>query len=177
MMQLSFRPQYDVVKPNFRFNEMKETTNRTLFALAMASMLGCLASCVPLNEDASTVELTSPVVVDGLPQRIDKVLQSELAGRKLSSAQNAAWQIMHGVICYGHDLPLETPDRGTLPALHYAFHGGNIRGFQLMPGQSLSGERRGVKAVLEPGSYIGQGHVDQWIAICAMANLAPPTRW
>jgi hypothetical protein len=35
----------------------------------------------------------------------------------------------------------------------------------------LPSGRRGVKALLEPGSYIGQGHVDQWIAICAMADL------
>ena len=40
-----------------------------------------------------------------------------------------------------------------------------------MPGQELPNGRRGVKALLEPGSYTGQGHVDQWIAICAMAEL------
>ena len=31
--------------------------------------------------------------------------------------------------------------------------------------------RVGLKARLEPGSYVGQGHVDQWLAIFAMADL------
>lgn len=129
-------------------------------------------SCAPpLLEDDGVQQLTSePEVVD-LARRIDTVLHAELQGRRLSSTTNAAWQIMHGVICYGHDLPLDTPDRGTLSALEYAFHEGNIRGWHIMPGQNLTENRRGVKALLEPGSYIGQGHVDQWIAICAMANL------
>jgi hypothetical protein len=59
----------------------------------------------------------------------------------------------------------------VVSALDYAFHEGVIRGWHLMPGQALPDGRRGVKALLEPGSYIGQGHVDQWIAICAMAEL------
>ncbi len=131
-----------------------------------------LTSCAPRSvDDQQAMELTNEVKLDGLAERIDRTLQTELTGRKLSSADNAAWQIMHGVICYGHDLPLETPDRGTVKALDYAFHGGNIRGWQLSPGQNLPDGRRGVKALLEPGSYIGQGHVDQWIAICAMAEL------
>ncbi len=114
---------------------------------------------------------TEPAKVDELSQRIDRVLQDNLKLRRLSSSDNAAWQIMHGVICYGHQLPLITPDRGEVSALDYAFHEGAIRGWQLMPGQPLPSGRRGVKAVLEPGSYTGQGHVDQWIAICAMAEL------
>lgn len=135
----------------------------------------CLASCAPVAlDDETALQLTNDVVIDGLSERIDRVLQTELTGRRLSSTDNAAWQIMHGVICYGHELPLDTPDRGTVSALDYAFHEGIIRGWQLMPGQKLedpTGTRRGVKALFEPGSYIGQGHVDQWIAICAMAHL------
>lgn len=143
--------------------------------LLTASIVICVGSCAPVTIDNdSATELTSQISIDDLPERIERTLQTELKGRKLTSNDNAAWQIMHGVICYGHDLPLETPDRGQVPALDYAFHEGTIRGWHLMPGQNLSGDRRGVKAQLEPGSYTGQGHVDQWIAICAMAEL-PPT--
>lgn len=150
---------------------MKPILNR----ICLVIILTCLVSCIPDSlDDPSRLELTNEVVVDGLADRIERVLQTELKGRRLSSTDNAAWQIMHGVICYGHELPLDTPDRGTVSALDYAFHEGSIRGWQLMPGQLLSDDRRGVKALFEPGSYIGQGHVDQWIAICAMANL-PPT--
>lgn len=135
-------------------------------------LTACLVSCSPLPlDDESIPDLASPVVVDELPARIDQTLKTELVGRKLSSSVNAAWQIMHGVICYGHDLPIDTPDRGRVSALDYAFHEGSIRGWQLMPGQDLGNGRRGVKAFLDAGSYTGQGHVDQWIAICAMAGL------
>ena len=112
-----------------------------------------------------------PADTTNLQRRIEEVLERGLHERRLSTTDNAAWQIMHGVICYGPDLKIETPDRGVVGALDYAFHEGSIRGWHLMPGEKLPSGRRGVKALLEPGSYIGQGHVDQWIAICAMAEL------
>lgn len=94
-------------------------------------------------------------------------------GRILNTEINAAWQIMHGVICYGRQLEVETPDRGRVSALDYAFSGGQIDGFELMLGSEPlpSTSRLGLKARLEPGSYTGQGHVDQWLAIFAMADL------
>lgn len=36
--------------------------------------------------------------------------------------------------------------------------------------------RVGVKAKFDPGSYIGQGYVDQWLAICAMADIPLSTQ-
>lgn len=120
--------------------------------------------------DAAQAPL-SPADSQQLRTRIDRVLASGLTDRRLSTSVNAAWQIMHGVICYGHDLQVETADGNTVSALDHAFHEGTMRGWHLMPGDALPSGRRGVKALLEPGSYIGQGHVDQWIAICAMAGL------
>lgn len=108
-----------------------------------------------------------------LAARIDAALERERTQRLLSSTTNAAWQIMHGVISYGGELPLETPDRGVVGALDYAFHGGLINGFELGLGSTPlpSTQRTGVTARLEPGSYVGQGHPDQWLAIFAMANV------
>lgn len=127
---------------------------------------------LPAREELQNSEaLLPPVETEELQSRIARVLADNLQTRRLSTSENAAWQIMHGVICYGHQLQVETPDRGLVSALDYAFDQGMIRGWHLMPGQTLPGERRGVKALLEPGSYVGQGHVDQWIAICAMAEL------
>ncbi len=110
-----------------------------LSRICLVIILTCLVSCVPDSlDDPSRLELTNEVVVDGLADRIERVLQTELKGRRLSSTDNAAWQIMHGVICYGHELPLDTPDRGTVFRLGLRFHEGSIRGWQLMPGQLLS---------------------------------------
>ncbi|RMF43325.1 MAG: hypothetical protein D6753_05520 [Planctomycetota bacterium] len=111
----------------------------------------------------------------GLFSRIDQELRLGQQ-RRMSSDRNAAWQIMHGVICYGSDLQIETPDAGTVGALSYMLGGGSVRGFELQPGDLLpDGSMRGVKARLEPGSYEGQGHVDQWIAILAMAGVPRET--
>lgn len=127
---------------------------------------------VPTADEADQAEASAPPArTEGLQTRIEQVLADGLASRRLSTQDNAAWQIMHGVICYGHQLQIQTPDRGLVSALDYAFNQGVIRGWHLMPGQAFSNGRRGVKALLEPGSYVGQGHVDQWIAICAMAEL------
>jgi hypothetical protein len=108
-----------------------------------------------------------------LQVRLEAVLENGLTGRQLDSEVNAAWQIMHGVIAYGPQLLIKTPDRGLFSATEYAFSGGQLMGFELMPGnENLPATGRpGLKARLEPGSYIGQGHVDQWLAIFAMANL------
>jgi hypothetical protein len=105
-----------------------------------------------------------------LSRRIEQVLAENLKNRSLRSDLNAAWQIFHGVIAYGDKLPLETPE-GALPALRFAFGGGQFQGWELAPGDLLPDGRRGMRAKLEPGSYIGQGHVDQWLAILAQAGV------
>jgi hypothetical protein len=108
-----------------------------------------------------------------LQTRIEKVLNDGLQGRELNASENAAWQIMHGVVCYGTELMLQTPDRGQIGALEYAFSNGQIIGFEISAGDIdlPSTGRHGVKARLEPGSYIGQGHVDQWLAVLAMGQV------
>lgn len=142
------------------------------------------AGCSPATTVSSSIreaaladleaELKStPGSAEELRDRLDRVLEAGLSRRRMSSQRNAAWQIMHGVVCYGETLQIDTPDRGLMGALEYGFSGGQIQGFQLMPGAETlpSTGHRGVKARLEPGSYVGQGHVDQWIAILAMANI------
>ncbi len=126
-------------------------------------------SVVEVQPDATKSDMSAVT----LATRVDRALETGLRARELSSPRNAAWQIMHGVACYGHELEISTPDRGRVGALDYAFHNGQINGFELSPGREklpVTG-RVGVKARLEPGSYVGQGHVDQWIAILAMADI------
>lgn len=105
-------------------------------------------------------------------KRIDRVLASGLNRRILSNDVNAAWQVVHGVICYGKQLQLEVASGKTEGAIDYLFQGGEIRGWKLEPGVLIRQTgKRGLKAVLEPGSYIGQGHVDQWIGYFALAGI------
>ncbi len=161
--------------------------------LILAAMFVCLASCVPnpvdlptaqpvrLEKAADTIDSgnldgpKSPGLSSNLSARIDAILQRGLEQRQMDASVNAAWQIMHGVVCYGQELTIQTPDRGLVGAIDYAFTGGVIKGFELSRGDALEGGRRGVRAKLEAGSYVGQGHVDQWIAICAMAEIPGDT--
>lgn len=112
-----------------------------------------------------------------LAARIDAVLSHGLDRRSLDSEQNAAWQIMHAVIAYGSDLQILTPDLGQTNALDYMLNRGMVNGFELMRGDAnpSASSGLGVKARLNAGSYEGQGHVDQWIAILAMAEVPSTT--
>jgi hypothetical protein len=154
----------------------------------LAGVLVGMVGCSPTNHTTSSSHSTNASVatVAGSPDktplggegendrnlasRIEQVLVENLKNRSLRSDLNAAWQIFHGVIAYGDKLPLETPE-GAMPALRFAFGGGQFQGWELAPGDLLSDGRRGMRAKLEPGSYIGQGHVDQWLAILAQAGV------
>lgn len=111
------------------------------------------------------------VAADSLEQSIRAVLKWNLENRKLSGEVNAAWQIMHGVLAYGNSLPLEIESK-DVNTLEYLLGGGTVAGWELGIGEMLpSTKRLGMKARLEPGSYIGQGHVDQWIAILSQIDV------
>lgn len=151
------------------------------FVFAGTSQIGC----VPPPVSTSTTGLLGKpdgskarrsVAEMDLETQLRNVLETARKARTLDTQVNAAWQIMHGVVCFGDRLMVQTPDRGEVSALEYAFSGGAIRGLEIQPGDILpTTKRRGVKARLDPGSSVGQGHVDQWIAICAMCNLPADT--
>ncbi len=167
--------------------------SRTCLCAAAIGGLGLQSGCVPkpvamigtnvvespsasANSQPSDLDASVEATANALRSRVESALDTALTARSLSTQENAAWQILHGVVCFGDQLTIDTPDRGEVPALEYAFSGGVIRGFELQPGDvHPKTNRRGVKAKLEPGSYVGQGHVDQWIAICAMCDLPPET--
>lgn len=150
------------------------------FLLSSATLL---LGCVPAVREPLSQRQTSIAEVDASYQpRAENELESRISAvleagrhRRLSTSSNAAWQIMHGIACYGENLTILTEDQGEVGALDYAFSGGQINGLEMMPGNAVlpSTGKLGLKARLEPGSYIGQGHVDQWIAIFAMADLPP----
>ncbi len=122
---------------------------------------------VSSNKAAGLASADVASIERGLQQRIARALDDNLRDRLLSGNTNAAWQIMHGVIAYGDALPLEV-DGERRNTLDFLLHNGVVNGWELAPGDELPVTgRTGLKARLEPGSYIGQGHVDQWLAILA----------
>ena len=137
-----------------------------------SSVEGAIGNLSP-SGTASAVDISK--IEQRLQKRIANVLDENLSGRLLSAKTNAAWQIMHGVIAYGDRLPLEL-DGNRQNTLGFLLNGGIVNGWELAPGDDLpSTGKVGLKARLEPGSYIGQGHVDQWLAILAQVDI-PLTR-
>jgi hypothetical protein len=95
--------------------------------------------------------------------------------RLLSVDRNAAWQVAHGAVAYGRDLPMLV-DGKRVPALDYLFQGGTMRGWQLrLGGKHPTTGRSMIRAEVEAGSYVGQGHVDQFLGY--LSQTQPPLDW
>lgn len=107
-----------------------------------------------------------------LSETILATLRNNLEKRLLSSERNGAWQIIHGAIAYGDLLPLEV-DGKSVPAIEYLLSGGTMNGWELSVGPPIpSTQRNGIVARVEAGSYIGQGHADQWLGYFSQIPLA-----
>ncbi|MCA9193002.1 MAG: hypothetical protein KDB03_14605 [Planctomycetales bacterium] len=123
------------------------------------------------REFSSTLD-KSALTPEELASRLSQTIEAGFV-RQLNTDKNAAWQIMHGVLCYGDKLQIRDEHGGTTQATDYLLNGGLVDGFELQLGDDLLPvtQNLGVRARLEPGSYTGQGHVDQWIAVLAMAGI------
>ena len=141
----------------------------SLLCLIVIAMTGCLGGtpentvAEPQAPDSNTQELAD---------QIDRVLDYTLTQRRLNADSQAAWQILHGVLAYGQAFPVDHSE-GTSNVVDYLQTGGSIRGFILRAGKVLNeaNDRRGLIAVMQPGTKAGQGHADQWLAILAQAGL------
>jgi len=101
---------------------------------------------------------------DALRDRIDAAVDYTLNNRTLSTSTHNAWQIVHGILPYGKAFKVEHNGQ-LIPALDYLLQGGQLKGWDLRPGD------KGVIAQLEPGSKAAQGHPDQWIGYLSQGGL------
>lgn len=136
-----------------------------VFALCLM-VVGCLR---PTPESHKGLVGSSPQITN-VTSRVDETVEHVLRDRKLTQSVHAAWQVVHGVLAFGDSFLLETP-HGTQSALQFLVEGGQLDGWHLAPGNQLPNGRVGLRAVLEPGTYKGQGHADQWLAVLAQADL------
>ena len=136
-----------------------------MLVLPTLLLAGCGGADLPSYQGAA---LDSPQITNA--QRIDEALRRVLINRKLSHELHGAWQVMHGVLAYGDKFPISTVS-GEKNALDYLLGGGELDGWSLQPGSEFTNSSIGLRAILEPGQMIGQGHADQWLAIIAQANL------
>ena len=121
--------------------------------------------CVPA---AARPASTMPAAIDraALCRRIDAVLEHTRDDRLLDASVHGAWQVVHGILAFGREFPLRH-DGTVSPALDYLLAGGPITGWVLRPATP------GVRAIVEGGSTMAQGHPDQWLGYLSQCGLAP----
>jgi hypothetical protein len=134
--------------------------------LLILTSTGCWNSTTP---PAKTFAVSVPTP-DALRDRIDAVVDYTLNNRTLNTRDHNAWQIVHGILPYGHDFKIERiTDSGSemIPALDWLLQGGALNGWSLRPGE------KGIIAVVDPGSRSAQGHPDQWIGYLSQCGVKP----
>jgi hypothetical protein len=135
----------------------------------VAAAVGCGSSlatigCVPAAA-RPVAPAHAPVDRAALCRRIDAVLAHTRDERLLDAAVHGAWQVVHGILAFGADFPLQH-DGEVTPALDYLLGGGPISGWVLRPATP------GVRAIVEGGSTMAQGHPDQWLGYLSQCGLA-----
>ena len=107
-----------------------------------------------------------------LQQRIDGVLDHTLYERHLNSKDQAAWQIVHGMLSFGRAFQIEHEGK-QVPALDWVLGGGSMTGWLMRPGD------HGLQSIVEAGTKTGQGHPDQWLGYLSQCGLKPedPIIW
>ena len=168
---------------------------RGKFASTIGALMLCASGCAPSGDETrvqgakaievggakateANVNTTGAKTLDvkDLLVLVDKTLEFNRDSRLLSVERNAAWQVAHGAVAYGEDLKLVVGDQ-TLDALDYLFSGGEMRGWELTAGDTLpSTGRPSVNAYVEAGSYVGQGHVDQFLGYLSQTGLPRTTQ-
>jgi hypothetical protein len=114
---------------------------------------------------------TRVVRPETIRETVQNTLERNLKNRSLSAERNGAWQVVHGAVAYGVSLPLEVNGKEVL-AIDYLFDGGSIQGWELTTGKILPATQRpGIVARVEAGSFIGQGHTDQWLGYLSQIPL------
>lgn len=143
---------------------------RFIAVLLLLSAAGCpVSSDLP---EIPTDPVSPEVPIDELVQR---TLDQNRTGRKMSTETHGAWQILHGVLAYGDRCSIETP-AGSRLAIEYLLEGGTVNGFRPQRGDPLGDPpRRGLRMDMQPSTKIGQGHRDQWLAVLSQCGLTPET--
>jgi hypothetical protein len=118
------------------------------------------------SEPVAKVEPAELPTDEALRDRVDRAVEFTFANRHLDTKDHAAWQVVHGALCYGRDFQVYHEGK-LVGALDYLLGGGALRGWNLRKGD------HGLEAVLEAGSKTGQGHEDQWLGYLSQVGLSP----
>lgn len=150
----------------------RNTLQLAYLVLCVAPAL-CILGCLGTSADEQAASAPKlPKEPDALQTRLDDVLTYTLRDRVLNVDDHAAWQILHGALAYQRDFEVQH-DGTSSSAVDYVMAGGEMKGWICEPGKLIDADkdRRGLIAVMQPGSKQGQGHHDQWLAILAQCGF------
>ena len=160
---------------------IRSLTARSALVFVVANCLGCSQVTKPPvnletdNQARSSTGSQPSNAVQGIPslqETIAATLKYNLEKRELAADRNGAWQVIHGAVAYGDQLPM-TVDGKPVLAIDYLLSGQSLNGWEISAGPILSTTKRpGIVARVEAGSYIGQGHADQWLGYFSQIPLA-----
>jgi hypothetical protein len=145
------------------------------FALAVCAALG-LAGCQQSSKPAAApIARAATPSDDELCQKLDQALDFTYENRHLNTRDHAGWQVVHGILAFQQAYKIENNEGKLVPAIEYLMGGGRLKGFDLRLGDVLDPAtgRRGVKALLDPGTKTGQGHADQWLGYMSQCAIPP----
>ncbi len=139
--------------------------------LLQVAFAGCSQSSAEGDPAADTAtRVASQLQIppdDQLRQRLDDAI-AITARRTLVADDNAAWQVVHGILAFGPDLKVIVGGK-EMSAQQYLLDGGHLKGWVLSAGD------KGVETLVEAGSKTGQGHEDQWLGYLSLSGLKPDT--
>lgn len=119
---------------------------------------------------------------DGVPDDssildlVATTLAYEKQSRGLSTMVNGAWQIFHGILAFGSEFKIDTPD-GLRGAIDYFAAGGVCEGFRPRLGNRFDDGNVGFLVDMQASTKVGQGHRDQWLAVVAQAGQQKTDQW
>ena len=143
-----------------------------------------VASCAPVDapgpDDGKTptpapIKTVAPPVftgagADGLKERIDAAID-QVKHRDLLTT-NGFWTVFHGILGLGPSVELLDPvTNKRVVALDYIASGGQIRGLRFLP------TRDGLDVETRAGTFVSQGHQDQFVAEMVEWNIDPDRKF
>jgi len=160
------------------------TLTTKLLVLAEAVVIGfCCTACAPVDEPkfASPTPRVSPNdaverlpappsgMPDGLATRIHAAID-HVAQRDVQ-VNNGFWTVTHGILGVGLDLMLYDPaSNDRVNAFDYIRHGGQIRAMRFIPTEYGLDVQNGPM-------FVGQGHVDQFVAEMVQVGVTPEEKF
>src|SRR5947207_2567117 len=103
-------------------------------AALSAVLMACTSGCYQSNLNRE-VPIEAAAKADTTPDsdkvlaKLDEALDLTFEKRRLSLRDNAAWQIVHGILAFDRAFKIEDKQGQMVPALEYLLNGGEMDGW------------------------------------------------